>query len=427
MDVDLVSRFGVALAVALLVGIQREWVQEEKKQIVGRPPNAAFGGVRTFTLIGLAGAVAAHLSLVFDNAFVFVAGLVVVCGFLALGYMADIRAGHAGLTSEAAAVIVFLSGAIAVADEMALAAAVGVTTTAVLTAKAELHRFAHLLEREDVYATVKFAVVAVLVLPILPTRTFGPSPFDATSPFKIGLMVVFISAISFAGYVAIQLVGADRGVAVTGVLGGLVSSTAVTMALSGHSKQARRLVRPLGLGLFLAWTIMFIRILLEIAVVNLELLAHAWLPITAGGVVGLLTAGLLYLGGREARRQTDPSEFSNPFRLLPAIQFGLLYGAVLVVSKLATEQLGDIGVYASALASGVADVDAITLSMAELSIDDGPIEDATAARAIGLAAVSNTVVKGGIVVAIGSSGLRNIVIPAMSLMVAATLVALPFV
>lgn len=427
MDQDLVSRFGVALAIGLLVGLQREWVKEEKKHIPERPPNAVFGGVRTYTLIGLAGAIAAHLSMVFDSAFVFVAALVVVSGFLALGYMADIRAGHAGLTSETAAVIVFLAGGIAIADEIALAAAVGVATTAVLVAKSELHRFAHLLEREDMTATVKFAVVAVLVLPVLPTGTYGPSPFDATSPFKVGLMVVFISAISFVGYVAIQLVGADRGVAVTGVLGGLVSSTAVTMALSNHSKQAHRLVRPLGLGLFLAWTIMFIRVLLEIAVVNLELLSSAWLPITAGATAGVVTAGLLYLGGRESRRQTDPSEFSNPFSLLPAIQFGLLYGAVLVVSKLATEQLGDIGVYASAIASGIADVDAITLSMAELSIGDGPIEDSTAARAIGLAAVSNTVVKGGIVAVIGSSALRNLVIPAMAVMVAATLAALPFV
>jgi uncharacterized membrane protein (DUF4010 family) len=386
-----------------------------------RKKGARFGGSRTFTLFALAGAIASYTTLVVGSAVVFAAALVTVGALISLGYVYGVRQGHRGSTTEIGAVVVFLAGGLAGLGELDGAAAVGVTTFIVLALKPQVHRFAARIQPDDILATAKFAVLAVLILPLLPDETYGSSPFDAASPFNIGLMVVFISGLSFVGYVLIQLVGADRGIAVTGALGGLVSSTAVTISLSNRSRETHRLTNALGLGLFLAWTIMFIRVLVEIAVVNRSLLSSAWLPITAGALVGLITAGVFLVSGDGRGGDTDASEFTNPFEIMPAIQFGLLYGVVLVVSKAATEAFGDLGVYASAILSGIADVDAITLSMAELSIGDGPISDSTASTAIALAAVSNTFVKGGIVVAVGSASLRRKILPALGVMLAVTL------
>src|SRR5690606_24400600 len=382
-------------------------------------PDALFAGVRTFALIGLAGALAAYAEAVLDAPLVFAAALALLGAFVVTAYLVVARNGDIGLTTEMAAVIEFLAGALCAWGELALGAAVGVATTALLALKPFAQHLIERIDRDDVVATLKFAVITALVLPVLPRETYGPPPFDAVSPFNVWLMVVFISGLSFLGYVLIQAVGAKRGVGLTGILGGLASSTAVTLMFAERSRDANALSRPLALGLLLAWTIMFGRVLVEVGVVNAPLLAEAWLPITAGGVAGLTWAGVLYLRERP-QGETEPQSFSNPFKLKTAVQFGLLYGVILIAARAASMYFGTAGVYVSAVASGVADVDAITLSMAELSRGDGlPAE--TAARAIVLATVSNTLVKGGIVVALGGAGIRRAVLPGVGLIAAAAL------
>jgi uncharacterized membrane protein (DUF4010 family) len=421
----LFARFAAALAVGLLVGLQREYAKSEdsrRKQDEGDVgARDLFAGVRTFALIGLSGALAAHASGALESALVFAAALVVFGGFLAVAYLGGIRAGEIGMTTEAAAFVVFLAGALCVWGHLALAAAVAVATTALLALKPFSKRLVTEIDREDVAATLKFAALAALVLPVLPRAPLGPPPFDAVTPFKVGLMAVFISGLSFVGYVLIQLVGARRGVGLTGVLGGIVSSTAVTLTLAERSRGAEggALGRALALGILLAWAIMFGRVLVEIGVVNPALLRVAWLPIAAGGAAGLAWAGVLYLRGRPERGEEEPAKFSNPFELKTALQFALLYGVILVVARAAAMYFGEVGVYVSAVASGGADVDAITLSLAELS--RGGLDADTATRAIVLAAVSNTLVKGGIVLALGGRAIRGPLLPGVGLMVAAAL------
>ncbi|MEX2654894.1 MAG: MgtC/SapB family protein [Acidimicrobiia bacterium] len=412
---DLFARLGAALAIGLLVGLQREYAGHGSEK-------AMFAGARTFALIGLAGGVAAHLSDAVSSPAIFVAALLLIGALTFIGYfVSTTRDGDVGQTTEVAAIVVFLSGGLAVVGNLAVAAAIGVATTTLLTLKPQTRKLAANLDPQDVYATVKFAVLALLVLPILPTETFGPSPFDAASPFRVGLMVLFISGLSFVGYALIQFVGPQRGVVLTGVLGGLVSSTAVTLTLSGQSKKSDELAYPLALGLLMAWAIMFARVIVEVAVVNPALLSEVWPSITAGGVAGLAAASFIYARQRSGSNPLEDAEFKNPFRLMPALQFGLLYGVILIISKAASESFGDAGVYFSAVASGIADVDAVTLSLAELSIGDGTIANATAANAIALAAVTNTLVKGLIVLAIGHGRLRRIIIPGIVAMVGATL------
>jgi len=412
---ELFAGLGVAIAIGLLVGLQREYASHGSA-------GELFAGARTFALIGLAGGLATHVSTALSSAVVFVAALFLVGGLVLVGYHASsIRDGDVGQTTEVAALVVFLAGGLAAVGELILAAAVGVATMTLLAIKPQTRTLAANLDREDVYATVKFAVLALLLLPILPTETFGPSPFDAASPFRVGLMVVFISGLSFVGYALIQLVGPHRGVVLTGILGGLVSSTAATLTLAGQSKQSSELARPLALGVLLAWAIMFGRVMIEVAVVNSALLGEVAPAIAAGGLVGLVGASVLWFRRDHPERELETSEFSNPFRLGPALQFGLLYGVILIISKAASEYFGDAGVYVSAVASGIADVDAITLSLAELSIGERTITNATASNAIVLAAATNTLVKGGLVLALGSGKIRPIILPWVLAMAGATL------
>ena len=403
------AHLGTALAVGLLVGLQRQFAKQHARDDL-------FAGARTFALIGLIGGLSAIAATEFDSALVFAVGLATVSGVVLVGYLAGAREGGLGLTTEVAAIVTFFAGALAGIGELTIAAAVGVATTVLLASKPWTEQFVSNIDQADVKATLQFAVLTVLILPLLPRDPIGPEPFDAASPFKVGLMVVFILGLSFLGYVLIKVVGPRRGIGLTGILGGLVSSTAVTLTMSERSKSSAGLLRALVMAVLLAWTIMYGRVLVEVGVVNAELLHEVWLPIGAG---------LLFTGGWAAfvslrRNGSDEPEdgdheqrFSNPFSLGPAIQFGLLYGVVLISSKALSTWLGDTGVYVGAVASGLADVDAITLSMAELSRGDGSVADSTAANAIVLAAASNTIVKGGLVWSISSLGMRRLVVPAV--------------
>jgi uncharacterized membrane protein (DUF4010 family) len=399
------GQLALALAVGLLVGLQREFAKQA-------PGADLFAGARSFALIGLAGGVSAVLSRTLDSVLPFVTGFVVVGAVVVVGYLGGVRSADHGSTTEIAAIVTYLAGSLAGFGELALATALGVATTAVLAVKPYTREFVSRLERRDVEATVQFAVLAALILPVLPREPYGPAPFDAASAFSVGLMVMFIMGLSFVGYVAIKLVGPRLGIGLTGILGGMVSSTAVTLTMSERSKSSEGLLRVLAMAMMLAWTIMYGRVLVEIAVVNAELLAEAAVPVAAGGAVVLVWAVVLAVR-RPPDDDGDPDHerFENPFSIRPALQFGLLYGAVLIGSKALSMYVGDAGVYAGAVVSGLTDVDAITLSMAELSKDSGEISDPTAANAIVLAAASNTLVKGGLVWALGAHALRGLVTP----------------
>ncbi len=411
---ELFGRLGAGLGIGLLVGLQREYAKVGSSEEM-------FAGSRTFALLGLGGGLSAYGSWLFDNSLIFVAALLVTGVFVAMAYQAGLEEGEVGQTTEIAAIVVFLTGGLAVVGDLIVAAAAGVATMTLLAIKPQTRKLASKIDSDDVYATVKFAILVALILPLLPRETFGPSPWNATSPFNVGLMVVFISGLSFVGYVLIQVVGPRRGTGLTGLLGGLVSSTAVTVSMSERSQNSSGLERPLALAILLAWTIMFVRVIIEVAAVNFELLSEVWLPMSLGALGGLAIAAFLYFRRGEATSDGESNTFSNPFRLRPAIEFGLIYGVVLVVAKAASEWLGEAGVYASAVVSGIADVDAITLSLAELSRGDGSVEDSTAGAAIALAAATNTLVKGGIVMAVGSARLRKVALPALVVIVVTVL------
>ena len=403
-------RFGVALAIGFLVGLQREYARDRGDREIS-------AGERTLALMGVGGCTAAMAADVLATPWLFALLVLPFWGLVLAAYVISAQRGDTGLTTETAAIIVTLAGALCYWDRVPLAVALAVATTVVLSVKVELEAFVRRLTREDVYATLKFAVITAIILPVLPDRAYGPAPIDVLNPYNIWLMVILISGISFCGYVLVKVVGSERGIGLTGLLGGLVSSTAVTLSFSQRSRQEGGLARSFALAIIIAWTIMFARVGVEVAVVNLPLLAVLWMPLAAGAAAGLGYCLYLHCTSQHAEAAV---EVTNPFELGPAVKFGLLYGVVLVVAKAARTYFGDTGLYLSCIASGVADVDAITLSVAELS-RSGEVGFSTGARAIILAAMSNGLVKGGIVLATGSAALRRVVAPGLVLMLAAAL------
>lgn len=399
-NVELFYRFGIALALGLLVGLERECSHADEGQ------TRFFGGARTFPLIALTGCAAALIASevtpwFFPVAFAAVAGLVMAA------YAATAAKGDVGLTTEVTSLVVFLCGALAYWDYLLLATAVTVTTLALLSLKTTLHDLSRRISQQDIYATLKFAIITVIILPLLPNRTYGP--LDVLNPQQIWLMVVFISGISFCGYVLIKLVGPRQGIGLTGLLGGLVSSTAVTLSFSQRSQKASHLARPFTLAITVASTTMFIRVLFEAFVLNPALARVLAIPMLAAAGVGLAACAYLWFT-EERTSEKGEVAVSNPFELGPAIKFGLLFAVILFVSKSAQVYLGNAGVYLSSVVAGLTDVDAITLSMSRLA-GEATISHVTAARAIVLAAMSNTAVKAGIVATMGTSSLRRHVLP----------------
>lgn len=408
----LLYRFATALAIGLLVGIQREHSAfSEHKH------SSLFAGVRTFPLFALTGCAAAWVADLSGSPGVLVAGCALIGLLVVAAYAARSRHGDVGMTTEAAALLCVFIGALCFYGHLQIAVALGIACAVLLTAKLELRRFVSRITREDEFAVLKFAIITAIVLPVLPNEPLGPPPLDVVRPYQVWLMVVLISGIGFFGYVLVKLAGPRRGLGLTGVMGGLVSSTAVSFSLARRSHSRAELAPAIGLALLIAWSMMFLRILFEVAVVNRSLLSGLWLPMLSATAVGV--AGCVWLYRRAGRGDTDATEISNPFELGPALRFGLLFAVILILSRAAQLWLGETGIYVSALVGGTTDVDAVTLSMAQMSRGETGLSDDVATRAIVLAAMVNTLFKGGIVMATGSRALWRLLLPVLGFLMAA--------
>ncbi len=414
LTLDLVRQFGTALLLGALVGIDREKRKEEGE--------ANFGGIRTFILIALSGATAAQVGRLLDTPGV----LLVALGMIGLALVAAHASEHLrpqtvapGLTSEVAALVVFLLGGLCVLGPLELAVALGVATSAVLAFKQPIHDLVRRVGTEDLYAALKLLVATFIVLPLLPRRPVDP--WAALNPYTLWWLVILISALSLVGYVATRALGAARGLLLTGLTGGLVSSTAVTLALARRSREPR--AGPAGMlaaGILVAWLIMLPRLAVLLAVAS-PVLARRLGPALAG--LALVTAGLAWRGFRRARPAGAPEApgvevpLRNPFSLLEAVKFAALFAAVLVLVKLAGQHAGTGGLYAVAVVAGLPDVDAISLSLAGQVRAGGPVD--LAARAVLLAVMSNTGLKAALVLALGSPALRCAMLPGAAVLLAA--------
>jgi uncharacterized membrane protein (DUF4010 family) len=344
--------------------------------------------------------------------------LAIVGTLVAVGYFREVSAGRPGLTTRVAAVLTVVLGALAVHGRLTLVAAIGVAAMALLSFKVEIHRFARHLTREDLFAALKFALVSAVILPVLPDQDLGASPFDALNPYRIWLFVVLVSGIGFVGYAIVKWKGSEKGIALTGLVGGLASSTAVTVGFARRSRTAPKLARLLAAAVLLAWTVMFLRVGVILAVINRNVLADAWPCLAAPAVAGLLACAALWRMNRNDSRGQRVS-LSNPFELGTSLKYGALFAMVLLISRAAQSHFGNAGVLTSSFLSGLLDVDAVVLSTAQMQHGSTGLDTHTASIAVALAAVANSLFKAGICWASGLPGFRKAVLPGFLAMTAA--------
>jgi uncharacterized membrane protein (DUF4010 family) len=406
LDLEIIQDFATALLIGALIGVERE-----KRKADGEP---GIGGLRTFILFALVGAVAGFLSRGQAVPWVLMAIMLPVAGLAFAGYWLVTKGqpGSFGLTTELAAVAVCLLGAMTMLGHRELAIGLGVVTAAVLAYKQPLHGLVAKLGWDDVYAGVRLLLATFVILPLLPDRTLDP--WDALNPYKLWLLVILISGLSLVGYVATRWLGAGRGIVLTGLTGGLVSSTAVTLSFAKRGRDEPVAAAALACGILLAWAVMFGRILGLVLAVNRDLLWPLLPFMLAMGTVSVLAGWLLYRRSGEAEGKEDVP-LRNPFSLTSAVKFGLLFAAVLLLVKLVQFYFPG-GVYILAALAGLTDVDAITLSMADYARTN-PTN--VAALAVIIAAVSNTVVKCAMVTSLGGPALRRPVLLTTAAIIAA--------
>jgi uncharacterized membrane protein (DUF4010 family) len=398
-DAHLVWGFVAAILIGALVGIERERKKSASDDL-------GIGGVRTFILFALTGAVAAWLAQRLGSGWVFAAPLLGVTALAVAGYLAQsrVKPRSLGLTTEVSALTVYLLGGACTAGYVEMALALGVVVSAALAYKQRLHDLVDRLGADDIEAGVKLLAATFIVLPLLPRDAVDP--WGAIEPHSLWLLVVLIAGLSLIGYVATRALGPEKGAAVTGLAGGLVSSTAVTLTFARQShQQGDRSDDSLASGLLLAWGVMFVRVIVEVAVVHAPLVPRLLLPLGAMGLVTLALAGWFALRSRAHVAPADEIPLRNPFSLTSAVKFGLLFAAVLLAVKLVQIHFPGEGYYVVAALAGLTDVDAITLSMASV-VRDGGADPFTGVASIVVASLANTAVKCGMIVVLASTGLR---------------------
>lgn len=400
LDLEVFQNFAIALLIGLFIGTERERHHRGEGA-------RTIGGLRTFILFALTGAIGGWISLALESPWVLVAVIAGVTAIVIVGYRetTDLDPGSLGLTTEIAAVATVLLGALTMVGFRAIAIALGVVVAAVLAYKEPMHGLVDKLGREDVFAGIRLLIATFIVLPLLPNEPIDP--WGALNPASIWKLVLLIASLSLIGYVGTRLLGPNRGIALTGITGGLVSSTAVTLTFARQSKDAvyRDSAGALATGVVLAWTIMFARVLIEVFVVNRALLGAVLWPMVAMMAAGAI-GGWVMPRRMEAQDQTRPEEveLKNPFSLTSAAKFAGFFALVQLIVKLAETYAPASGMYAVAALAGTTDVDAITLSMAEYAREG----DATVAvNSIVIAAMVNTAVKSGMVAVLGAPALRN--------------------
>lgn len=385
-ELEHLPQFITSLAVGLLIGLERE-----------RSP-AAKAGLRTFALVALFGTVAAMLSEEIATPWVLTGGLLVIGLMIIAAYWHEREANaDPGTTTVAAVVVCYGLGAMIWHGHSALAVMLAIVTTLLLYFKAELRGMTQNFSRRDLTSILQFAVLSFIILPILPDQNFGP--YDALNPRQIWLMVVLISGVSLAGYVALRFVGQRYGVALLGIFGGLASSTATTLVYARRSNESEGQGRLAVVVILLANLVVLVRLCIVSAVVAPALLPQL-LPVLGSGLaLGLATAAFWWY---QLRQQSDVPipEVSNPTELRTAMGFGLLYAVVLFFAAWLSDIAGSGGLYVVALVSGLTDVDAITLSSLRL-FGLGKLPALDVVTAIGLGIIANIGFKLGLVFFIG--------------------------
>jgi uncharacterized membrane protein (DUF4010 family) len=409
VTLKLLIEAAVAGGIGLIIGLEREHSDGTGAH------SEDHVGVRTLAILALFGWTCALLG----DALPWLppVGLLVAGGLILAHYL---RVGDRdlGLTTEVAAATTVALGML-VHHQRDLAVAVGLVVTLLLVAKPWFRRTIPRLRQVELTAALQLAVALAVVLPLLPVEALDP--WGALSPRKIGLFIVLLAGVGYVGYVLHRLLGPSRGAVVSGLVGGLVSSTAVTLAMAQQSRIDGRLVRPGRVAVLLANAVMFARVVVVTTFLDRGIAGALALPLGSMAVVVLAAAAWELRRGRLSTDPANTTPLTNPFALLPALRWGILLSVVLVASAVAREQFGDRGLLVAAAASGLADVDAVTLAVGRQS-HQGDLTAATASLAITIAVVANSLVKATIAVVLGERGFGRPIAAVLAVAIAVGLI-----
>ncbi|MCX6839078.1 MAG: MgtC/SapB family protein [Verrucomicrobia bacterium] len=383
---ELLQSFGTALGLGLLVGLQREWVQNR------------VAGIRTFALLSLFGALCGLLGLVYGG-WVIAAALIAFVSVVIIGHLAEMKNQEpdSGLTTEMAMLVMFATGIITIHGHRLIAVVIAGSVMVLLQSKKPLHAMVRRIGEDDLREIARLVLLGLVILPALPNREMGY--LDVLNPFAIWLMVVLIVGISLAAYLAGKFLSGTKGTALTGILGGLISSTATTASLARRSRDHGACGISLAAITLIASAIVFVRVIVEVAIAAPAHLQKMLPPLMAMmfwfGLVAAIVHRISEKSGKHVADESPPSELKS------AVIFGLLYAVVLLVVAAAREHFGDSGLYIAAAISGLTDMDAITLSTSRL-VSTASLDTSTAWRMIIVGGMANMLFKAGLVLVLGA-------------------------
>jgi uncharacterized membrane protein (DUF4010 family) len=406
---SIIGIVGAALGGAA-IGLERQWSGH------ATGPGARFAGIRTFTMLGGLGGLTGWLWL---GNYELLAGVLMAgaTGLVVAAYAAASRRQVDG-TTEVAALVTLAAGILAGTGNLTMASAVVALTVLILAEKSRLHAMVARIADAELRAGIRFAVMAVVILPLLPAGPYGP--FGGVRPRELWMLVLVFSGLSFAGYVTCRVLGPRRGYLFAGLLGGLVSSTSVTLVFARSSRTADSTAAPLAFGVIAACTVMFLRMLVATAILHWQL-ALAVAPY----VVGPFLAGTLVMiaGMRRAKEQIHhPDLPNNPLGFWNALQMAGLFQLVLLVVFGVRELWGSIALLVSGAVLGLTDVDALTISMTRSTATGTPL--AIGARALAIGALTNTFLKLGLASTLGDARFRRIAAPGLTALALASIVSI---
>lgn len=411
--IELFERLALALAIGVLMGVERGWDKRED------PDGHRAAGIRTFALIGLLGGTCGWFAQTLGG-LALLGGFAAVAAMVVSGYIMRARARpEVGFTTEIAELVAFSLAALAALGEGQAAAAGGVVATAFLGAKETLHSLVRRLERLELRAVIKLLLISVVLLPVLPNQGYGPG--EVLNPYKLWLLVVMVAFISFLGYFAIKLAGPRIGSLLTGVFGGLASSTALTVSFARMGKTSPAMQPVLAAGIVVANTTMYVRLWAIVFLLNQPIGLRLAVPLGAMAAAGLVGSWVLWRA-REDESKPGATALSNPFELGMAMKFAVLLAVVMLASQVLQGWAGSAGLYLLSAVAGLADVDAVALSMVQMGGREVALT--VAATAITIAAFVNTGVKVALVGGLCGGMMVRRIVWAMAAVIAAGLVGL---
>ena len=388
---EVFGRVVLAFGIGLLIGIERGWQSRDMRD------GTRALGARTFSLIGLLGGALGLVGQLTTDA---VPALGTI-GFIALittVYFKGLKnGGDRGATTEVAAVLTFVLGIVAVRGDMAVASASAVIVAAVLGLKKPLHRWIGRLESDELNAAIKLLVISVVVLPVLPNKEYGPG--GVINPYILWWIVVVIAALSFASYTAIRLLGERAGVAAVGLLGGLVSSTATTVAFARFAKSHHSLATAATAGISLAGAVMFLRALVLTGILFRPAVDQLWIPLVSASLMSAAIAGALGLASRQQNTTSAALSLKATADVATGLKFVAAFAVIALATEFARQLLGTSGAIVASALGGLVDVDATNTTMARLGASGAaPVQEVVAAVVV--ATSINTLAKGGYAIAI---------------------------